>query len=809
MSYVPAIGPKDAKIVILGEAPGKNEASVGQPFVGKSGKLLTHLLAQAGILREQCYITNVVKERPPGNDISSYIDLKRKNPKVSDKGQHYLRLLEGELRKLNPNVIVPTGNVGLWALTGNRGITKWRGSIIADRLGRKVIPTVHPASALPYREYTNRYLILNDLKRVAFHKSFPEVPEDEREYLLRPGYDQSLEFLDRCKEEEYVAFDIEVSRGEVSCISFAYDNNTAISIPFTDHGREYFLLPQEAEIWQRIAYLLEDPSVRKIAHNATFDSTFLYRKYGIRITSIEDTMIAQGILYPDFAKSLAFCTSWYTNTPYYKDEGKQSFKAQDNEGFWLYNAKDSAVLMEMFPKMKEALDAQGNFGTYRSQCELIQPLLYMTELGFNMDVDSLRSKSSEYDSLIREKEILLNNEVGYKINPRSPQQLMDFFYEVQGHKPYKNRKTGRPTTNEKALKRLSRKGEKAASIILDIRELEKLKGTYFDVKLGKDNRLRGSFNPIGTVTLRLSSSKDIFGVGTNLQNLPPKMKANIVPDPGYCLIEIDLAQAENRVVAYIAPDDRMIEAFESGIDIHSKTAGLLFEMDPADIKQRYRQFNEDKSINDYLCAPIGQGSKPWRYWGKEANHAFNYGLGYKNAALRWEIPEKDAKFLRERYLSAYPGVKQMHRWIKDSLSKTRTVTNLFGWKRQFLGLWSNIVKEAYAFPAQSTVAEIINRWGVKYIYRRSDILPGVQLLGQVHDSIVFQVPLDAGWDNIHFYLQEITNSLEQPLSFRGRSFVIPAEVTLYPKNLQDGIELSDISAPSLEAAYDEATAVTA
>src|SRR5690606_5458767 len=354
-----------------------------------------------------------------------------------------------------------------------------------------------------------------------------------------------------------------------------------------------------------------------------------------------------------------------------------------------------------------------------------------------------------------------------------------------------------------------RKGEKAASIILDIRELEKLKGTYFDVKLGEDNRLRGSFNPIGTVTLRLSSSKDIFGVGTNLQNLPPKMKANIIPDPGYCLFEIDLAQAENRVVAYIAPDERMIEAFENNEDIHSKTAGLIFEMDPQEVRARYKSFNESHAINDYHCAPIGQGNKPWRYWGKEANHAFNYGLGYKSAALRWEIPEKDAKFIRTRYLQAYPGIKQMHRWIKDSLSKDRTVENLFGWKRQFLGRWTDSLKAAYAFPAQSTVAEIINRWGVKHLYYNSSIYPALQLLGQVHDSIVFQIRLDIGWDQIYFYLKSITKNLQQPLSFRGRTFSIPAEVTIYPRNLQDGIELSTLSPTTLEQAYHEGLNIAA
>lgn len=805
-NYVPAIGPRDAKIVILGEAPGAVEVQRGEPFVGPSGKLLSQILAQAGIRKDQCYITNVIKEQPPNNEIKHFIDLSKKVPKISTKGEFYLASLEQELSNLNPNVVVPTGNIGLFALTEERGITKWRGSIL-DSGGVKIIPTLHPASAL--RQYINRFYILRDFRRINYHSKFPEIPEDHRHYILSPSYEDSIEYLLKCQQHELVAFDIEVAKSgenrEVSCISFSFEKTEAISIPFYWHKGDYFNLPREAHIWLEIAKLLENPNIRKLAHNATFDSTFLYRKYGIRTTNIEDTMIAQGLLHPDFRKALPYVTSWYTTMSYYKDEGKQKFDAQYNEEFWRYNAKDSVVLMEAFEIMEKELKDQSLHETYRSQCELVNPLIYMTELGMRIDLDSIKQASEDIGFELETLDYEIKQIAGYDLNPQSSKQVLDYFYNRERYPVYKNRKTGKPTADEKALKRLSRKGSQVASKLLRHRELAKLKSSYLDVKLGDDKRLRGSFNPIGTVTLRLSSSADIEGVGTNLQTLPPRMKKNVIPDPGYLGFEVDLAQAENRVVAYLGPEPKMIQAFEDGIDIHSLTASYLFGLEADEIKELYKEFETvGKPADSKYCPDIGHGDKPFRYWGKEANHALNYGLGAGSASLKWEIPEKQARNIYETYHRIYPGVRQMHRWIKDSLNRTRTVSNLFGYKRKFLDRWEQSLEAAYAFVAQSTIAEKINRHGIKYIYYRHDLFPHIQLLNQVHDSVVFQVPLEIGFESISRYLLLIKASLESPLSFRGREFVIPAETTLYVRNFLEGIELDDLSPEALERAYESA-----
>src|SRR3989304_5592048 len=141
---VPGFGPRDAKIALVGEAPGEQEEIDGRPFVGSAGHLLSSMLSSAGIPRDMCYLTNVMKIRPPHNDFGAfYHDTERTSPTQG--------LLDGqsslaqELQSLSPNITVALGGEALRALTGRMGITKWRGSILATSVG-KVIGTFHPAA---------------------------------------------------------------------------------------------------------------------------------------------------------------------------------------------------------------------------------------------------------------------------------------------------------------------------------------------------------------------------------------------------------------------------------------------------------------------------------------------------------------------------------------------------------------------------------------------------------------------------------------------------------------------------------------
>lgn len=799
---IPGDGPTDAKIMIVGDMPSASDVKFGKPFSGEQGRLLDQTLHIAGILRKGCYVTNVVKERVDSG-IGSFVKIGKKGVTISKEGQRYIDILKQEIIDVNPNVIVALGAVPLYVLTNIVGVTKWRGSVVESTLvpGKKVIACLHPGAT--FKQYIWRHFIAIDMKRVREQSEFPEMPLDEREYFLRPSYDLSMEYLEACKKEPMVAFDIEVSSGYVTCISFAKSAYDAISIPFVSASQEYFTIPQEAAIWKSISEILEDRKIEKVGQNVMFDSSFLCREYGIISRSMQDTMVAQAILTPDFPKGLDFITSLYTLIPYYKDEGKSvirnQMKGYQQEGlnweerFWMYNAKDSIVLMEAFPKQLDLLIKMGNYQTYKNQVALIEPLLFMTERGIRMDTEGMKKASMRSLDELTDIEAELKKLCGFDINPRSPKQLKEYFYETKKLRPYLHQ--GKPSTNEKALKRMSSKGITEATLLLEYRKKHKLRSTYYEMKLDEDNRLRSSINPVGARTGRLSSGKTIYGTGANIQNQPPAMKRYMLPDDGFIAYNVDLSQAENRVVAYLGPDIAMIEAFEGGVDIHSNTAGLIFNIDPAEIK---RMDDEGEKCD------LAGGRYTHRFWGKKANHGLNYGLGYKSFALHLEVLEKEARFLWEQYHRAYPGVRKFHLMVQEQLKKNRTVENLYGRKYRFVDRWGDsLFKDAYAFIPQSTVADKINREGINFLYYDQETFAPVELLMQVHDSIVFQIPINIGFERHAEILLKLKESLESPIHYNGRSFSIPMDIGIHLDNLKSGIDIKAASFPTSQDAAAE------
>jgi len=221
------------------------------------------------------------------------------------------------------------------------------------------------------------------------------------------------------------------------------------------------------------------------------------------------------------------------------------------------------------------------------------------------------------------------------------------------------------------------------------------------------------------------------------------------------MFSVDLSQAENRVVAYIAPEPTMIDAFETGKDVHKLTGALIHRV------------------------PIEEVTDEQRSVGKRANHGLNYDFGYKSAAILWEITEAESKFIVDRYHSVYPGVRQYHAWVRDALAKNRTLTTPFGRSRRFMGRWGDeLFKEAYSFIPQSTVADKLNRDGLIFLYYNQEYFKAVELLNQVHDSVVFQIPISAGVSYAAEVLLCLKASLEKPIKWRSSEFIIPADISV-------------------------------
>jgi len=623
-----------------------------------------------------------------------------------------------------------------------------------------------------------------DLKRISKQARYPDIRLPQRELRIEPTYEEAVQYMaEIVRESSIIAYDIEVLNQELSCIAFAKTPTDIMCIPFQYKGDNYFTPEHESRVIDGVSAILGDEDICKVAQNAIFDSSFLFRKYGIIVRNQEDTMIAHQILAPDLPKGLDFMTSVYTEEPYYKDEGKmwKGITGSDTQ-FYIYNAKDAAVTLEIWHCLKRDLNTFGNWDTYVRQRSLIAPLAYMSERGIRMDQEGLKSQSTETDKLLikLEKELqMIAEQHGYPdLNPRSSHQLKEYFYgrEFRGIKAYTSRKTGKATTDEKALKRLSRRGCKEASLLLELRHWGTLKGTYFDTTLSEDGRIRCSFNPAGTESGRLSSSKTIFGEGTNLQNQPPEMKPFFLADEGFILYNVDLSQAENRIVAYIAPEPRMIQAFEAEIDIHSMTASMIFGIDYEDVVL----WDKEKKMCD-----TGRGTNTHRFWGKKSNHSFDYGLGYRTFAFITEIEDNEAKFIHDKWHGIYPGIKQYWSWVENQMRENHTMTNLYGRKRRYMGRWGyDLFKEAYSFIPQSSVADKINKDGILFIHDNQFSFPTLELLNQVHDSIIFQIPKSVGMEEHYIELRSIVESLELSMEWRGQEFTIPADVYA-GKNLED------------------------
>lgn len=797
-------GSPEARYVFVADQPDRVELARRRMNVGQDAERFQRCMEAAGIPRSDMYFTSAIKSQDWNvNSMAWYT--KKNGVSLNDKAKEYQEFLKYEISQCDADYVCVLGNISMYMLTGVWGIHNWRGSIVPSTLveGKTIVATLPPWSIR--NKGTNSFLIESDL--VKFRNCVVGLYEPTtRDLMINPSFKDAIDFLQYCYERgcngAMISYDIEVNNykkkeqeyglvPQVSCISFAVDGRS-MSIPFINRDGDYFPASQEVDIWNSIATILEDNTIAKVGQNVIFDSHFLLRTYGIHVHNLHDTMIAQHTLLPEFPKGLDMLTSLWTDHPYYKEDGKAFFGGGSNwDNFFIYNATDSAICDEVLPKQFEQLEQQGNSATYERQRLLIEPLTFMMEHGIRVDIQGMQSEflrlGEEQKKLLWEIEKIC----GVGFNPKSSQACHAWFHGKKLLKPYKKRGAGGKMVNsydDTAMKRLIRKGHKEAGLIQAYKRLGKQRANYLDItKVDKDGRYRCAFNPVGTAYSRLASKKNIFGTGSNLQNWPKILRRFLLIDEGYVGYAIDLSQAENRIVAYEGRVTPMIRAFEEGKDVHTLTTMLIMQVMLGDAAEGIDV--EDK-------APMGDKTQSWRQWGKKANHGFNYDWGYKAFALKNEIVEKEGKKIYDAYHSIYPGIqKRFHQDIKNQLRKTRTITNLLGRRSLFLGdLNDTTFKAAYSCKPQGTVGEIINEYGLEYIYYESKFEP-VELLLQVHDEIIFQIPLNENctWKDHARMLSDILTNLEPELTTsHGVKFTIPAELTMMRNLFVSGDEKKQI-----------------
>lgn len=318
MSRLPALGSKQSKIAIVGDYTDGFDIKAMRPFSGPGGTILENCLHNAGLIRGECYLTNLIKER---TDKVEYFYSKTKHT-FTDRGLEYVQMLAEELAEVDANVIVAAGEMAFAALCELDRLTMYRGYVFESTLlpGRKVIPIHSPRGAIRGM-YTHRYLIATDLKKVKYESSFPELRRPERQLVYEyTCVEEALEWLRYFEDQPQVGFDIEVLQYEVSCISMASTPDLACVFPTDTRWN----LDEAVLIWRGIQAVLGNPKSTKIVQNSMFDVPFLLTRNGVVIRGpLHDTMVGHSIVYPELQKGLGFLGSIYCGSQeYWKDTVK-------------------------------------------------------------------------------------------------------------------------------------------------------------------------------------------------------------------------------------------------------------------------------------------------------------------------------------------------------------------------------------------------------------------------------------------------------------------------------------------------------
>lgn len=797
MSLSPTVvngsGSGSAELMIVGEGPGTHEIAQGLPFVGPSGSVLNELLRACGTSRDEVYITNVVKVKFPkgGTNYQKIKSLEEYNMSIDD----FLPILWNEIEVIRPNCILALGGIALKYLTGYDKITDYRGSILSSlKYGIKVVGTIHPASlfergrkqegmfASPWRQ---KVIMQFDFKRALEQSKFKEFRPPRRIINVARNHQQVYDFFKRYEGYTDLTIDVETTNTIALCIGFAFVPYESLSVPLvrelTTQDEEGMTVGDLVANWKLIDQKLRDPKIKKNGQNVKFDADRL-EELGFAVEPItNDTMLDFHNLYPELPKKLQVISSIYTEEPYYKDEGKDfNYKKDDIKKLFLYNGRDSAVECECKQKMQGDIKELGLEEIQSKTIELFNLYREMEHNGVLQDLNQKRVLLRKYLGNWRDNGKEIEKVTSHEVNVNSPKQVARLLYdELKCPFRYHLDKTGQhkiPSTDEETLKSLISLVKKphqkeVMQLVLKGRKIWKTIGTYLEARCDYDGRIRTEEHLTGTDTFRTSTSKldspNRVGVwGLPLQTLTKHeevgqdLRSMFVPDEGYCFIEADGSQAEARVVALLARDERALSAFAAGRDIHALTASWCFGIPPSAINKEQREL------------------------GKRVRHAGERGMTYLRLAQMAQISNWKAQQILSKFHEESPNIINVYfaEVIEALEANARILRTPHGRYRQFFDRWDDdLWKQAYSFIPQATVSDHV-KFAMLRIRKRADY---VKFISESHDSFWAQVPIP----KLHEFVLITKEEMETPIDFSKCSLprgmlVIPCEIKVGYKNYQ-------------------------
>jgi DNA polymerase len=818
-NYIPGVGSLEPRLLIIGEAPGKHEDEQGVPFVGPTGRILDECLFKAGIKRSDCYITNVVKFRPPMND------LKKLHLINVDIGQQMQELWDNEINKLHPNCILAVGDLALQAVCDVSGILNYRGSILTARDGKtKVVSTVHPA-ALFSRSYGEEgdskgglswvyiKLIEADIQRAAEESLTASLSLPDRSLSITHNSLDLHRFFREYQNLDKAAVDIESINCVPACIGFAFNKHHAISVPLLKRIGQNVLTDMGDndldECWKLIDLQLR--RLKVIGHNYKYDD-YKLSLIGFQTPNVySDTLIKTRVIFPELPKKrLCDCLSLWTREPFYKDDGKEFRLGKDRiDRLLLYNARDCACEFELDEAQEvDLLEMSERFHVplkeyyYNYMMKKHKFYLKLETTGKRIDLDRKKELLIKYTNMQEEVHERLIKQVGDDINVKSYPDVFNLLYKIMKFKVRKKDPTSEDSIVALMSKCKNKEHKEVLNDLLEERRIRTQKSNQISFSPDYDGRCKSSYNISATETCRSSTGilkKPLRPKKIGLADhtisahgrLGKDIKSMFIADEGKVIISVDASQAEPRVVAVLSEDWELLKAFDEKVDIHRRTAGLIFG---------YTSKLELSSSFKHEVVDNLKKDGPERYTGKTTRNAGNYNVGkhtfmttFNTNAQKYEIPmdisEWRAGTMLEIFHAATPKVRsKFHADIIAALSSSRVLIDPMGGVRVFNGRMDDeLYKEGFANIPQRTVAHLVQ--GAALAIDEELNGDGNALWSEEkHDSLTLQAP-ENDWER---YARMMKKHMEKAIDFRtyctlkrDYTLVIPAEIEVSHKSYAD------------------------
>lgn len=536
--------------------------------------------------------------------------------------------------------------------------------------------------------------------------------------------------------------------------SFCFDSETTnidptqaelvgLSFSIKPHEAYYVPIPEDQEEARKAVHefktLFENEAIEKVGQNIKYDAIVL-KWYGIAVKGkYFDTMLAHYLLEPELRHNMDYMSETYLKYQPVSIEQLIGKKGREQitmrevpvENVKEYAAEDADVTLQLKEYLAPRLEQEGFRKLFDEiEAPLVKALVELEYAGVKIDAGFLNAYSKELDAEIAGLEKTIYEQAGGKFNISSPKQVGEVLFERMGlDYRWGKTKSGQYSTNEEKLAELAHE-HPVIENILKHRGLVKLKSTYVDalprLVNPRTGRIHSSFNQALAATGRLSSNNP------NLQNIPirtpegAKVREAFIPrDEDHLILAADYSQIELRIIAEISGDEAMLEAFQSGKDIHRATAARVFDV------------------------PYDEVTREQRYRAKTVNFSLIYGAGAHNLSLQLDIKRTEAKELIEQYFRRYPGLKAYMDKAVEEARKVGYVKTLMGRRRYLRDINSrngvvrgHAERNAINTPIQGTAADMIkiaminiHREFEKHRFQSKMIL-------QVHDELVFDAHKD-------------------------------------------------------------------